>query len=73
MNGHIKIFNDSIVGHKTKIWYVSKTGEETDISDVVTEVTFHLSVGEINSATLKVIKVAGEGFVAPWMVEVEAA
>lgn len=63
MNSHIRIVNDTMMGRNAHIYYVDKDGNETEISDVVTELKIEMNVEDLTTASIKVIKVTAETLV----------
>lgn len=56
----IRIVAGGVFGHQTRVIFTDSEGEETDISNVCKAVSFDIRVGEINRATVELVKVEGE-------------
>ncbi len=60
MSSHIRIEEaGDVAGRMTRVIFVAKDGTETDISEVTTAVSYSGKVGELNRATVELIKVHG--------------
>jgi len=59
MKPQIRIDNDGVMGHQTRIFFIDKEGNETEISAACRSVSLDLNVGEVNRARVEMIKVGG--------------
>lgn len=59
----IRIETDRVIGSMTKVLYIEDDADPVDISSIVTGINLDIRVGQINKATLDVLKVEvlGEG------------
>lgn len=49
---HLRIFNNILLGHQTRVYYVDDDGKETEISAALTEVYLKISVKDLNQVEL---------------------
>jgi hypothetical protein len=55
----IRIDSPDGLAHNARVFYVDDDGEETDISNAVTGIRVNMNVGDVTTATLDMICVAG--------------
>lgn len=56
----VRIENDSVMAHFTRVVHIADDGTETDISSVCQDIKLHLHVGDANRATVQLIKVQAD-------------
>lgn len=49
---HLRIFNNTLLGYKTRVYYVDDDGKETEISGALTDVQINISVKDVNMVNL---------------------
>ena len=48
----LKVVTDSLIGNKTRIYYITDEEEEVEISHVISGLDIHLRVDQVNKITL---------------------